>query len=112
MKILYKLEFHTFKTDIKGKFMDSRFEKRYQYTPVILTPNFFIVRNTRLTYLFSVPTKSIVGYKIKRSLGRKILMIYITVDGKKKYVQIWPINIKVWLSELTKLGLEETETKD
>jgi hypothetical protein len=106
-EILLKLEYHTFETNIKGQFMDSKFEKRYQYKPTLLTREFFIVRNTHFTYVFSVPTKSINGFKIKKSIGRKMLILNLTLADKERYIKIWPININGWVGGLSKLGCEQ-----
>jgi len=106
-EILFKLEYHTFETNIKGQFMDSRFEKRYQYTPTLLTRDFFIVRNTYFTYVFSVPIKSINGFKIKKSIGREILILGLTLADKERYIKVWPIDINGWVDGLSKLGLEQ-----
>lgn len=104
---LDKLEFHTFETDIEGKFRNSMFEKRYQYTVALLTNDFFIIKNTLLTYLFSVPNHSIESYKIKKTILGKKLIFYVNIEGKQHYIKILPINLRAWISKVSEMGFPE-----
>lgn len=106
-KLIEDSAYYSLKTDIRRASGNPIITSRINYKSIILTSKNLIVKNTFLTYLLRINIESIDHYHIKKHTIGKTIILYLTIEGKKKFFQFRSKKTEVWVREFDKLGIVE-----